>query len=54
MIADRKGVVFVCFFLEKKEREICNVLPVRGEASPLMVAFYLFFPRKGGECFDNA
>lgn len=44
MIAGGKGIMFVWFFLEKKEREICNVLPVRGEESPLTVAFYLFPP----------
>lgn len=45
MIADRKGVVFVCFFLEKKEREICNVLPVRGLGSGSRggVLFAFFF-----------
>jgi len=43
MIAGGKGIVFVCFF-GKKEREICNALPVRGEESPLTVAFYLFPP----------
>ena len=44
MIAGGKGIMFESFFWKKKEREICNALSVRGEESPLTVAFYLFPP----------